>query len=202
MLVIYINKNQKVGASMQKYMKVMYDTKSHAGDFEYKINEINETDNWNPAASNPKDFGGFNFSTENKILRWLLRGNTLYDVEIPEDAEIIECENKNAPHGVFRSNKIILTNPRILTDDLVMDLYLKSDLPDNTYFQCLTFLSLKNYDKVCEKIIEDKVNKDNINQAIETFTTFFELKEKNKNECYNKVYQSLKEISELKSNTD
>lgn len=187
---------------MQKYMKVMYDTKSHAGDFEYKINEINETDNWNPAASNPKDFGGFNFSTENKILRWLLRGNTLYDVEIPEDAEIIECENKNAPHGVFRSNKIILTNPRILTDDLVMDLYLKSDLPDNTYFQCLTFLSLKNYDKVCEKIIEDKVNKDNINQAIETFTTFFELKEKNKNECYNKVYQSLKEISELKSNTD
>jgi len=66
--------------------------------------------------------------------------------------------------------------------DLVMDLYLKSDLPDNTYFQWLTFLSLRNYDKVCEKIIKDKVNKNNVNQAIEAFTTFFELKEENKKE--------------------
>lgn len=82
---------------MQKYMRVMYDTRSHAGGFEYKINEINETDNWNPNADNPKDFGGFNFSTEDKILRWLLRGDTLYDVEIPNDAEIIECESKNTP---------------------------------------------------------------------------------------------------------
>lgn len=77
-----------------------------------------------------------------------------------------------------------------------MNLYLKSDLPDNTYFQCLTFLSLRDYDKVCKKIIEDRVNKDNVKQAIETFTTFFELKEENKNECYNKVYQSLKKINE------
>lgn len=183
---------------MKKYMRVMYDTKSHAGGFEYKIDEVNETDNWNPNADNPKDFGGFNFSTEDKMLRWLLRGDTLYDVEIPNDAEIIECENKNTPHGVFRSNKIILTNPRKLNNALVMDLYLKSDLPDNTYFQCLTFLSLRDYDEVCEKIIKDKVNKNNVNQAIETFTTFFELKEEDKNECYNKVYQLLNEISKLR----
>ena len=181
---------------MKKYMRVMFGTKSHAGGFEYKIDEINETENWNPTASNPEDFGGFNFSTEDKILRWLLRGDTIYDVEVPNDAEIIECENKNTPHGVFRSNKIILKNPRKLNDDLVMDLYLKSDLPDNTYFQCLTFLSLRDYDKVCEKIIKDKVNKNNVNQAIETFSTFFELKEENKTDCYNKVYQLLNEIKE------
>jgi len=41
---------------------------------------------------------------------------------------------------------------------------------------------LRNYDKVCEKIIKDKVNKNNVNQAIEAFTTFFELKEENKKE--------------------
>lgn len=29
----------------EKYMKVMYGIKSHAGGFEYKINEINEADN-------------------------------------------------------------------------------------------------------------------------------------------------------------
>ncbi len=56
-----------------------------------------------------------------------------------------------------------------------MNLYLKSDLPDNTYFQCLTFLSLRNYNEVCEKIIRDKVT-----QAIKTFTTFFDLKEEDK----------------------
>lgn len=152
-----------MGVNMKKYMRVMYGTKSHANGLEYKIDEINEAENWNPNADNPEDFGGFNFSTEDKVLRWILRGDTLYDVEIPKDAEFIECENKNTPHGIFRSNKIILTNPRILTNDLVMDLYLKSDLPDNTYFQCLTLLSLRNYDKVCEKIIKDKVNKNNVN---------------------------------------
>lgn len=73
----------------------------------------------------------------------------------------------------FRRNKIIIKNSRKLDDNLVMDLYLKSILSDNTYFQCLIFLSLRNYDKVCEKIIEDKVNEDNVNQAIDTFTVFF-----------------------------
>lgn len=179
---------------MKKYMRVMYGTKSHAGGFEYKINEVNETNHWNPNASNPEDFGGFNFSTEDKILRWLLRGDTLYDVLIPSDAEVIECENKNTPHGVFRSNKIILTNPRKLSNDLVMDLYLKSDLPDNTYFQCLTFLSLRGYDEVCRKIIEDRVNRNNVEQAIKTFTTFFELNEEDKNECYNSIYELLSKI--------
>lgn len=181
-----------------KYMRVMYATKSHAGGFEYKIDEVNETENWNPLASNPEEFGGFNFSVEDKMLRWLLRGDTLYDVIIPSDAEVVECESKSAPHGVFRSNKIILTNPRKLNDDLVMDLYLKSNLPDNSYFQCLTFLSLRDYDKVCKKIIEDRVNETNVEQAIETFTTFFELKDEDKNECYNNVYKLLNKIKKYK----
>lgn len=42
---------------MMKYVRVMFGTKSHAGGFEYKINEINETDNWNPNADKPEDFG-------------------------------------------------------------------------------------------------------------------------------------------------
>ena len=183
---------------MKKYMRVMYGTKSHAGGFEYKIDEVNIADNWNPKADNPEDFGGFNFSTEEKILRWILRGDTLYDVEIPDDTEVIECENKNCPHGVFRSNKIILRNPRKLDSDLVMDLYLKSDLPDNTYFQCLTFLSLRNYDEVCRKIIEDKVNENNVDQAIETFTTFFEVSEEDKNQCYKNALDLLIEIKKYR----
>lgn len=176
---------------MHKYLKVLFGTKSHAGGFDYKINEINESNIWNPKADNSKDFGGYSFSTEDKILRWLLRGDTLYDVEIPEGAEVIECENVNAPHGVFRSNKIILKNPRKLTNEIVMYLYLKSNLPEKTYFQCLTFLSLRNYAEVCNKIIQDIVNKNNIEQAIKTFLTFFEINEKDKNQCYKDVYNKL-----------
>ena len=171
----------------KKYMKVMNGTTSHANGFEYKIEQVNVTDNWNPDAEDAKDFGGFNFSTEDKILRWLLRGDTIYDVEIPQDAEIIEIDNQNAPQGVFRTNKIIIRNPRKITDDIVMDLYLKSELPEKTYFQCLTFLSFKNYDKVCKRIIEDKVNDKNIDLAIETIENFFTLKEEDKNDLFKEI---------------
>lgn len=176
---------------MGQYMRVMYGTKSHAGGFTYKIGEVNEAEHWNPKADNPASFGGFNFSNEENILRWIIRGDTLYDVEIPADAEVVECDNKNTPHGVFRSNKIILNHPRVLNDDLVMELYLKSKMPIHTYFQCLTFLSLRGYDKVCKKIVEDKVNQENVEQAIEVFTTFLNLREEEKNACYREIYDLL-----------
>lgn len=103
---------------MPKYLKVMNGTKSHESGFNYKIDEINVLNVWNPDADNSEDFGGFNFSTEDKILRWLIRGDTLYDVELPDDAEVIEVENRNTPHGVFRTNKIIIHNQRKVTEEL------------------------------------------------------------------------------------
>lgn len=91
---------------MNKYLKVMFGQTSGANNsYQYDIDKINIADNWNPKALSPEEMGGFNFSTENKILRWLVRGDTIYDVEIPEDTEIIDCENESTPHGVFRSIK-------------------------------------------------------------------------------------------------
>lgn len=56
---------------MIKYVKVMYGTTSGAkSDFKYKLNEINVANNWNPKATNGKDFGGFNYCSEECILRW------------------------------------------------------------------------------------------------------------------------------------
>ena len=72
-------------------MKVMFGTQSGASDFEYKLDEVNVSKIWNPKELNPQKMGGFNFSTESKILRWLVRGDTIYDVEIPFDAEVIDC---------------------------------------------------------------------------------------------------------------
>lgn len=117
--------------------------------------------------------GGFNFSTYTKILRWILRGDTIYDVEIPEDAEVIDCPSPNCPHGVFRSNKIILKNPQKLTEEIVMNLYKVSDLPEKTYYQCLVILSqFRDYTNVAKEIIKDRINKQNINACIEEFERY------------------------------
>lgn len=80
---------------MKKYVRVMDGIKSNTGGFEYKLDEVNIAKLWNPNTMEPDKMGGFNFGTEDKILRWLHRGDTIYDVIIPDEAEVILCdENK------------------------------------------------------------------------------------------------------------
>lgn len=157
---------------LDKYLKVMFGTKSGASDFEYKLGEINVSKIWNPRESNPQKMGGFNFSTESKILRWLVRGDTIYDVELPDDAEVIDCHSNSTPHGVFRSNKIIISNPRIVTDDMAMKLYLKSDLPEKSYYKAMAGCAVRGYMNTALKIFEDKVNKENVKLVILEFEDF------------------------------
>ena len=152
-----------------KYVRVMDNNKSNQGGFEYKIGEVNIADNWNPSSLDPSIMGGFNFSTNEKILRWVHRGDTIYDVEIPKDAEVIDCPSKNCPHGVFRTNKIVLNNPRKVTEKMIMDFYEKSDLPENTYYQCIVVMLYRKYINVAKRIIKDKVNKNNIDNCISEF---------------------------------
>lgn len=119
-----------------------------------------------------KKVGGFNFSTESKILRWLVRGDTIYDVELPEDAEVVDCPSNSAPHGVFRSNKIIISNPRTVTDDIAMELYLKSDLPEKSYYKAMAGCAVRGYMNTALKIFEDKVNKENVRLVTLEFEDF------------------------------
>lgn len=72
----------------KKYVRVMDGIKSNAGGFEYKLNEVNVAEKWDTTTLEPEQMGGFNFTTEDKILRWVHRGDTIYDVRIPEDAEV------------------------------------------------------------------------------------------------------------------
>ena len=39
---------------MNKFVKVMDDTKSNAGGFEYKLDEVNISNNWNPNEFEPE----------------------------------------------------------------------------------------------------------------------------------------------------
>lgn len=109
---------------MKRYMRVMDGTKSNAGKFKYKLDEINVSNTWNPNENEPDKMGGFNFSSETKILRWLHRGDTIYDVIIPKDAEIVLC---NEEKGIWRANKIIVKNQQIITDEMVIKLYKKNN---------------------------------------------------------------------------
>ena len=113
--------------------------------------------------------GGFNFSSEDKILRWLHRGDTIYDVIVPEDAEVVLC---NEEKGVWRANKIIVTNPRIITDEIVMDLYNKTTLSNKVIAQCLQTLLWKDRLEISKYIIRDRVNKENINEFIKEFENY------------------------------
>ena len=183
---------------MSKYLKVMFGNKGV--NYEYKINEVNIADIWNPNASDPKDFGGFNFSTEDKILRWLVRGDTIYDVEIPEDADIIDCPSESAPHGVLRSNKIILTNPRLMTDELAMDFYLKSDLPEKSYYKSLAGVAIRGYRNTSLKIIEDKVNKENIDLVLSEIDDFTKPYQNDLNDTYNVYNEVIKKLKDIKKN--
>ena len=160
---------------MKKFVRVMDGKRSNAGDFEYKLDEINIANNWNPTENEPDKMGGFNFGSEDKILRWLHRGDTLYDVIIPEDADIVMC---NEEKGVWRSNKIIVTNPRKITDELVIELYKKTTLSNKIIAQCLQTLLWKNRLDISKYIVNDRVNKDNVNEFITEFENYTKKTEK------------------------
>lgn len=183
---------------MDKYIKVMFGLNSGADtDLSYKLDEVNISNNWNPKADKPEEMGGFNFSTESKILRWLVRGDTLYDVEIPKDAEVIAVKSTSAPNGVFRTNKIILSNPREVTDEVAMDLYNKSDLPEKSYYKALAGLAIRGHINTCKKLINDRINKDNIDLVISEIEDFVRPENTSKKgniEVYNKIISILNDI--------
>lgn len=176
----------------KKYLKVMFGNRGV--NFEYKIDELNIANTWNPNASDPKDFGGFNFSTEDKILRWLHRGDTIYDVIIPDDADVILCDEDI---GVYRANKIIVSNPRKITDEIVIEFYKINTLPSKVIYQCLVTLLYKNRINIAKYIINDYITTENIKEAIEEFKNYvsnekFEYSELSSDE--REIYDLLKSI--------
>ena len=176
-----------------KYVRVMDGLKSNAGGFEYKLDEINIAEKWNPNSLDPEEMGGFNFGTEDKILRWLHRGDTLYDVIVPEDAEVILCDEEK---GIYRSNKIIVTNPRPITDELVIELYKKTTLSDKIIAQCLVTLLWKNRKEISKYIIKDRVNSNNIDEVLDEFIKY-EGKNNLDTESGKEIYNILKQIQKL-----
>ena len=156
----------------KKYIRVMFGNKSSGNGFEFVEGIVNVAEKWNPKETEPDLMGGFNFSVEDKILRYLVRGDTLCDVILPSDAEVIDCESTSCPHGVFRANKIIIKNIRPMTDDLAMHFYKCSNLPEKSYYKSLAGCAIRGYKSTTMQIIKDKVNKTNIDEVISEFEDF------------------------------
>ena len=184
-----------------KYLKVMFGNTSGANsNLEYKINEVNIAENWNPNADNSKDMGGFNFSNEENILRWLVRGDTLYDVTIPDDAEVVVADNPSTPNGVFRSNKIILSNPRRVTDEVALELYRKSNMPEKTYYKSLIALAILGCRNTCIELIKDRINRDNIDLVLSEISDFIgPNNQKRIDNCHATYTEVMTWLNEIKS---
>lgn len=180
-----------------KYLKVMFGTTSGANkNLEYKIGEVNVADNWNPTAEKGRDFGGFNYATEDCILRWLHRGDYVYDVEIPEDAENVKIEGATT---IYRANKIIISNPRKITDEMAFEFYKKSKIPELSYYKALAAVSVMNYKNTAIQMFRDKVNEENINIVLEEWNDFMSKGDRSKaNETVKMINDYLLEVkSEL-----
>lgn len=144
-------------------------------------------------------WGVFCVSTYDCVFRWLIRGDTLCEVTIPENEKIYRTTSKN---GIYIAEKIILKNPQKINDTFAMKLYLSSKLPEESYFKAMTACAICGYLNTANRVFKDKVNKDNVDFAISEMEEFCKRRAEEKNyiEDYLKIesvktlYNRLKQV--------
>ena len=178
-----------------KYLKWAFKNNiGHRENQKFEIGKVMVCDTWDPKNEDWDKRGGFNFTNEECALRWMSRGDTLYEVEVPTDGEILNVRNDKTPGGIIVSNKIILKNPIPISEDLLMFFYDKSKLPLSTYFECIGILASRSYYDIALNIIKDKVTMDNIDLALEKFNSSLKPWRKVDYDCYDRVKEVLEEI--------
>ena len=86
-----------------------------------------------------------------------------------------------------------MSNPKKITDDLVLDLYKKTTLSNKILADCLVTLIWKDRIKISKSIINDRVNKNNVD---EFYTEFMNYSSKNnfENEELKAKYKELEDM--------
>lgn len=154
----------------QQFYKVLLGTESSAcRGLHYKINDVTVAPHWNPNGETPVEMGGFSIATRDALIRWIFRGNILYDVIIPEDAEIVYPQHAFADGEIARVNKIIITNPRPVTDKIALNLYKYSHFPQVEYYRVLAGCAICGYKETCEAIMKDHIHSNNAADCLNTF---------------------------------
>lgn len=186
-----------------KYYKCIQTKKEYQDGRRFPMNEIVECDNKiNLEATDINQMGGFCLSTDECIFRWLVRGDTLCEVIIPENEKIYKTASEN---GIYLAEKIVLKNPQKMNDDLAMKLYLNSKLPTESYFRAMTACAICGYMNTAFRVCEDKVNQENREKAILEFEGFCQRRTKEKmmeddlaKQNVDKLYKRLKNIKNFK----
>ena len=65
-----------------------------------------------------------------------------------------------------------MTNPRKITDEMVIELYKKTTLSNKVLAECLLTLQWKNRKEISKYIINDRVNKDNVLEYLEEYVNY------------------------------
>ena len=154
----------------EKYYRVIQTKKEYSDGRRFPIDEIVIADKKvNLNASDKNELGGFCVSTKEYIFRWLIRGNLLCEVIIPDDCKIYKTIHKS---GVYIADHIILTNPKEVDDEFATQLYLQSNLPEIEYFKAMAACVICGYINTALKVCHDKVNVKNVEIAINEFNNF------------------------------
>lgn len=176
-----------------KYVKAINTIREYDDRRKFPMNEVVVADKEiNIAAIEKEDIGGLNVANYQSILRWLVRGDTLCDVVIPEDGKIYETISFATNHGTFRANKIILSNPRIVDDKLALNLYRVSDLPWKSYIQTLAYISTQGFKETCYKIFNNKIDSKNAKEAFEIYDNYLEKRSNPMPDLYIEILNMIK----------
>ena len=158
-----------------KYYKFVELNKPYESGKCFTLNEIIVSDKKiNTEATDINEIGGFCISDYDHIFRWLIRGDYLCEVLIPEDTRIYKTESKN---GIYVAEKIILTNPIKMDDNQALKLYKNSKLPEVSYFRALAACCIKGYMSTSERILQEKISKSNKDVALQEFEGFCKRRE-------------------------
>ena len=189
----------------KKYYRVIQTIKEYRDGKRFPIDEVVIADKKiDLNATESMEMGGFCVSTYNYAFRWLIRGDTLCEVIIPEDSKFYKTVSDN---DVYVCEKMILTNPKKINDNFAMELYKVSTLNDISYFRAMTACAICGYIKTALKVCEDRVNQQNVEIAIKEFEEFCKRREEEKyvknpleTENVKILYDKLKEISKGNNN--
>ena len=154
----------------KKYYRVIQTIKEYRDGKRFPIDELVVADkeiDFNAIES--IQMGGFCVSTYNYAFRWLIRGDTLCEVLIPEDSKFYKTVSDD---DVYVCEKMILTNPKKIDDSFAMELYKVSTLNEISYFRAMTACAICGYINTALKVFEDRVNIQNISIAISEFEGF------------------------------
>ena len=126
--------------------------------FTFEIDKINVCENFDETQMHG---GGFYFLDEENILNFLGYGMTVYDVVIPNDANVIQFVDDVLE---YKTDKIIITNPRKVDKEFVEEMLTKGKISNKKIVGVIGDLIKKDENELAE-LVFGKIEPNDIDVA-------------------------------------